>query len=513
MKPMPFVRFCEEVLRLRMTPAWRVLLTVAIDGVEPGQLEGADRELARTLFGDVDTVPPLARRILLFILGRASGKTTFGAALGWWRMLFADVSMCGPGSVPTWIVVAPSKRTARLAVRAAIEMGESVPALRKLMVQTGADGFVIQRRDGRRLGFEAFAASRGGHAVRGLDVVGYLLDESWFFLSDEGGSYVVNDRDIHRAIVPRLLPGGFGVFISTPWPVETLTGELLERNFGAPSTALCAKGGTLLMRDYDPAVVEMVDRERATDPDNAAREFNVDLGAVGSSRFFANDLIDAAIDDSIILGAPFAGADRWGAGGDIALVSDSSAIAIAASLGHVVTITDLTELRPKKGAPLKLSRTIETFAETLTYRGLRRFLADGHVREPAREFSDPLGVVIDAAPEGREGKNTTYIETRKLFSEGRLRIPNHARFVAQLRSITAKPMPGGGFSIVAPRRAGQGHGDIVSAAVLAIFDVLDAPVRIVAPRSRESFEPDMAEIPLSRAGGTYARWLGNRRGF
>ena len=58
---------------------------------------------------------------------------------------------------------------------------------------------------------------------------------------------------------------------------------------------------------------------------------------------------------------------------------------------------------------------------------------------------------------------------KKLIHEGRIRLPNHPRLLSQLRSVVSKPTPGGGLTISIPRRRGQGHGDLVSAAVLAIW--------------------------------------------
>ncbi|HEU5478914.1 MAG TPA: hypothetical protein VFU90_03735, partial [Candidatus Tumulicola sp.] len=84
LRPLPFVRFATDVLGIVLSKAWRVLLLVAVDGIEPAELDGEERETARKLFGAVDTIPPAARRTLVWRLGRGSGKTTLAAALGLW---------------------------------------------------------------------------------------------------------------------------------------------------------------------------------------------------------------------------------------------------------------------------------------------------------------------------------------------------------------------------------------------------------------------------------------------
>ena len=70
-----YVAFLERVLRVRPTPAQRVLCLVAFDGVEPGSLEGADRELARQLFGDVETIPAEARHVIALVCVARGGKS------------------------------------------------------------------------------------------------------------------------------------------------------------------------------------------------------------------------------------------------------------------------------------------------------------------------------------------------------------------------------------------------------------------------------------------------------
>src|SRR5205823_8048079 len=135
------------------------------------------------------------------------------------------------------------------------------------------DGFTLRRPDGRLVAFEAFAASRGGASARGISILVFILDEADFFRSDDG-DFIVNDRDVYRGLVPRLMHGGKGLFISTPWPVPTLRRELHEKNFGDPRTALAATASTLTMRDNDPRLRADIEMEREREPGNAAREFD-----------------------------------------------------------------------------------------------------------------------------------------------------------------------------------------------------------------------------------------------
>lgn len=472
MKTKPtFTTFVRDELGLTLTNGQRVLALVAFDAVDPCKLDGEDREIARRMFGDVEEIDPTARRILCLRLGRNSGKTLLSAAYALFVMCTDDVSACGPGDVPRALTIAPTKKLAGLAVRAGLELARRSPRLRKRITKEGAEGFYLRRPgDNRTVAFEAEAASRGGASGRGGSILVALLDESEFFLSDPGGKYTINDRDVYGGIAPRARRS---IFISTPWPVPNLTADLIAANFGNPTTALAAKAPTLLMRDDDEEIAAVVEAERRRDPVEAAREFDVDDQAMdGAGLFFDPNAIAEAVREGrpITIAAP-EGA-RIGAGVDLSATRDPSALAIVGAHGPrtrpVTTVLDLLELRPQRGEALKMSETIRTFAASLARYGHKSFMADGWGREAAREWAGDHGLKIVHAPEGRDGKVTTYTVLQTLLNEGRIQLPPHQRLIAQLRSVTSRPAPGGSIQISSPRRMGA-HGDIVSALVLSCY--------------------------------------------
>ncbi len=484
---MRFVDFARDELGLQLTHGQRVLCLVAFDGLEPRDLEGEERETARALFGDVDTIPALARGVLVLLLGRVSGKTLLSAAFALYTMATADVSACGPGDVPTVVVLGPTRRLAGLAVRAGLDLARRSPRLRRRIERETSDGFALRRRDGRLVAFEAVAASRGGAAGRGVTILVAILDEAQFFLSDEGGAYAVTDRDAFAAIKPRARRV---IFISTPWPVPTLMGELFERNWQAPATAVAARAPTLLMRDNDEAMAMTVDAERQRDPSNAAREFDCDDDGSGGGAFFDPVALAAAVDPNrpATISAP-KGA-KVAAGGDLGLSRDDSCLAIVGEAGGTMHLLELLELRPERGVPLKLSAVIRDFATVTARHGCRSVTLDGWSREPAREHAEPLGLGITSAPEGRPGKEAMYLAARSAFAEGRIKLPPNARLMAQLRSVTARPAPGGSLSISQPRRAGS-HGDLVSALVAAIHtcrETIDTSTTVRSEAEADAWE-------------------------
>jgi hypothetical protein len=162
-------------------------------------------------------------------------------------------------------------------------------------------------------------------------------------------------------------------------------------------------------------------------------------------------------------------------GADLGFVSDSSALVGVDRYGDHYEVVSVDEMRPRKGHPLRPSEVIATFAQRISTLGGAGFMADAHYRESAREHLEPCDLRFDDAPAGRDGKEEVYLHARKLIHERRVRLPNHPRLLSQLRSVIARPMPGGGTQITIPRRRGiGGHGDIASAFVLALYAATDS---------------------------------------
>jgi hypothetical protein len=275
----------------------------------------------------------------------------------------------------------------------------------------------------------------------------------------------VNDLDLFRAILPRVLPGGMVVLESTPWVEAGLLCDLFK-NFGEPLTALAAHAPTLAMRD-DARTRLIVESETARDPDNAAREFGGQFILGGTGLFFGPDILRPAVfDDLPVQRAAPPGAGMT-IGADVGLVSDASAIVAVAEQGTTFTVCDLEEYRPAKGAPLKLSTVVQRFCDFAGRYGERTITVDHHELEAGREHL-PASFSLTPCAGGGDAKTERFLRARELFRQGQIRIPSAlSRLTNQLSLIASKPRPGGGTSIVLPRRAGT-HLDLASAFILAL---------------------------------------------
>lgn len=470
-KVIPFYLFCSQILELKLTTGQSVIAKCVFGDIQPDELEGKEREYAAEMFGGAWRIPSSAKRVVYLRLGRGSGKTTISAAWNIYVAVTANLDRCGPGDIPVAVTVAPDKATAKLSIRMAREMMRANSNLNALVLESSEERIDIRRPDGRRVAIEAFAASRGGSSVRGRSILTFLLDEAEFFRSDDSGAYLINDRDIYGALMPRLLPGGKGIFLSTPWPVETMMAEEFTKNFGKPKNAVAVKATTLLMRGDDQEIVAIVEQELERDPDNARREYFCEVDALSDGSFFDAGALTASTD--AVSAWPIPRNPLWAvsAGADFAFKSDSSTLTIVQFDGHRYRLAEAVELRPRRGQPLKPSEVCREFAQVLKRYGLTQLVADGHYREALKEHLGSYGINIIPAPEGVRGKMEVFTRTKAVLHEGLCTIPdNHdgKRLIEQAKTVVAKPAAGGTLTIRMPRRVGTAHGDLVSAWTLAV---------------------------------------------
>ncbi len=291
--------------------------------------------------------------------------------------------------------------------------------------------------------------------------MGAVLDEAAFF---RDADFQVNDSELFKAVAPRVVPGGQVIIASTPWAQLGLLYELYERNHGHAVDAIAAHAPTLVLRD-DAHTRQLVERERERDPDNAAREFDAEPMAAGTSEFFDAQAIKQCTDEEMELVLEPDPLSQCGL--DTGFRKDPSAAVIVRPNGQTVEVAECIEIRPPAGGRLVPSETIVSLLARAKYHRCQGVVADQHYIETIREHAH--GLVLTEAPAGLNGKVDVFTTARTLLLEGRVRIPaGNKRLIAQLRLVVSKPTPGGQLTITSPRRGGQ-HGDLVSAFVLAAW--------------------------------------------
>lgn len=473
--PARFTDFCERILRVRLAPGQRALCLVAFDGLEPEALQGQERELAREIFGDVDTVPESARHVVVAMCGARAGKSYVLVALRLLHLaLIVSLETMAPGEEASGVIVAPNLDLAHQGIKYVSGAVKSSPVLAPMLLSETKEAVRLQRPDGQQVEIACRPATRGGAATRGRSLVGAALDEAAFF---RDADYAVNDDEIFKAVAPRVLPGGQVVIASTPWGESGLLYRLYDENLGNPGAALAAHAPTLLLRDNE-LTRELVERERERDPENAEREFDATPMPGGSAEFFDAQVIAQCTDEALpLLVRPAHGRafpDPATLGLDTGFRKDPSAGVVVRKIGDLFVVAETVEIRPEAGKRLVPSLTVQALLARGTEHRCGAVACDQHYVETVREHAGSIDLI--EAPGGMPGKVEVYTHCRTLMKEGKVRIPaGNKRLLAQLRQVTSKPTSGGGLTISSPRRGGA-HGDLVSAFLLGLWAVSTSAV-------------------------------------
>ena len=473
--PENYTRFVTNTCKVTLTEAQYQLCHVAFDGGQPWG------NMGQQLFGDIPQIPAEARSVLVAVCGARSGKTYI---LGGLRMLHlgltVDLSTLAPGEEGFCYLVAPSIALAHQAmryVRGAVEASSQLSSM--IMGKPSRDALRLKRPDGRIVRIEVRAASRGGASVRAGSTCGALLDESAFFRSE---SYAVNDEEIFKAIAPRLLPGGQIVIASTPWTETGLLYESFKKNFGHPIDAIATRAPTLLMLN-NARNREAYERERRDNPENADREFDAHFVGAGAEAFFDPRWIDSSVDMNLRLPLEARPGDEVKFGCDLGFASDSAALVGVHTRDGIHTTSEICELRPTKQERLRFSDVIEHFADQMRAHKATYVMADKHHREAVWDYLDQHSMGLIDAP---NDPADAFVVAKSKLHQGLCKLPNHPRFLAQLREVRVRRGVGGKVHIIQPRikvadgRMGS-HGDIVSAWVLAMYQISGESVPYAAP--------------------------------
>ncbi len=449
-------------LGVGLEPGQEALARVAFDGQAVASLPEPLTAPARALFGAVGELPAGALRRLAVVAGARSGKTYLFSLRLLHLALTVDVSRCAPGEQPAALIIAPSKRLGRQALRYIKGAVDSKKLLRGAVVDSNADTLTIKRAGGRTVRIEVAAAKAGGEAGRGFSLVGALMDEASFFRDED---YAVNDVEVWRAIKARIIMGGQAILSSTPWARSGLLYDTYKQQWAKPETFLVAHAATRTMRT-DTMILEQVAAEERDDPDNARREFGAEFLGLDASTFFAEDLVGGAIDTTLELGGAPLGGDEVIAGADFGFRRNSSALAIVHKRGDRYILADLVEVQPEDDEPLKPSAVCATFADVLARHGCGSVVADQHYIESVREHLNARGISVSMAT---AKPDEVYVKARDRFRERRLALPSHRRLLAQLKEIRARPTVGGGLSMQLPKKPDGSHADLVAALTLALW--------------------------------------------
>jgi hypothetical protein len=358
-----------------------------------------------------------------------------------------------PGDIGYFAIVSVSKEeaTARLTTIKAIL---SVLGIRFRPVDYG---IVV---DGRNLGFKVYAATIAG--VSGFTAIGFLADEVAKWRDKDTGANPASE--VLASLRPTLATqkNAKSILSSSPWSTLDAHAEAFDQ--GDTDAQMVASAPTWVA---NPTITEDDTHRLEPDEPTRMREYGAVPMSSGTQFWFAADAIKAAVRPWLELPAKAEPGTVKTAGGDLAFIHDSAALVIGHHVGKRFRVGDIIERQPAPGAPLKPGEVVRDFARELVRAGVESMMADGHYKATVYEHFEEFGLNFLSAP---VTVTDPYVRFRVLLNGGRVDLPDHPRLLQQLKGVIWRPTPNGAITILLPRQGG-GHGDLVSALVLAAWQM------------------------------------------
>src|SRR5262252_2944872 len=398
------------------------------------------------------------KRRSVWRVGRRGGKSSTFCRVAAVETLFGQHDV-PPGDIGYFAIVSVSKEeaAARLTTIKAL-LGVLGIAYRPVDF-----GIVIE---GRNVGFKVYPATIAG--VSGFTAIGFLGGGGVMRKKKDTGANPA--REVLKSVRPTMATqrNAKEILSSSPW--STLDAHAEAFDLGDTDQQMVAHAPTW---EANPTISEEDTKELEPDEATRLREYGAVPMSSGTQLWFSHEAIKAAIRPSLKLPARAEPGTVKTAGGDLGFINDSAALVV----GHHIPaskkapgrfrVGDILEHRPTPGAPLKPGEVIKGFARALVRHGVESMMADGHYKASVFEHFEEFGLNFLSAP---LVVSEPYVRFRVLLNGGRVDLPEHARLLGQLKNVMWRPTPNGAISILLPR-SGGGHGDLVSALVLAAWQM------------------------------------------
>ena len=237
----------------------------------------------------------LSRPVLVVLVaGIRGGKSLLASAASITRAMSADMSRLKKHLTPRVRIVCPRAENSKESWKHVLGAIADSEGLRSCLVGDPVvsphPAITLRRFDGRRVEVSIGVADQAGLSMRSGNLAGFVLDEAALFGESATGA-VVNAEEILNAAQTRLLPGGQGWIVSSPFGPQGLLWRLYSEHWGKPGDVLVVRAPTLAMNPAFPA--ETVARIRAQDPDVAAREYDAEW-VDADTAFLEGLLVEAA---------------------------------------------------------------------------------------------------------------------------------------------------------------------------------------------------------------------------
>ena len=473
------------------SPLQRALCRIA-EGSPLGQL-ASDPTVVSALAGR--TSLPGRPKELAVVAGIRTGKSLLAAALGVHAALRADLSVCGAGEKPRVGIVSTSKDNAHVVFDHLVGRCKASPMLRGLIVGETADSITLQRPDGRRIEVCTVAGSRAGSSLVARWLCAVVFDEYARMLGDTNDG-VVNWAESRRAVLERILPGGYLVHISSPWAPFGPAYDHVQKHWGAPSKQLVVVRAKAYEMNPGYWTPERVADAKANDPDVWNTDIEANFLSPEESLYNAELLAGCMRGTSGDL--PRLAGATYTARTDPATRGNGWTFAIFTRDGKMRRVVYAHEWVGTRIEPLNPREVLGQMAPICQRYGVTRIDSDMWSGDSLQAIAEDHGLSIDALQTSQSELDEQAVNFRTMLAAGEVDLPNIPQLRVDLlkaqRRVTTT-----GMRVHLPKTTDGRHCDWVPTIVGGMnryADDLDRP-RAVKPddeqrRMREALEQKYA---------------------
>lgn len=390
------------------------------------------------------------------ICGRRGGKSRVLALIAVYLACFIDYAPhLAAGEVGTIAIIAADRKQARAILRYIMGLLNAVPMLKQQIDGETAESVSLSNR----VTIEIHTASF--RVTRGYTLVAALCDEIAFWRNEDSAN---PDAEILAALRPGLasIPGAMLLKASSPYARRGVLYSDFRRHFGQDDARVLVWRGTTA--EMNPRIDKRIITEAyEDDPANAAAEYGAEFRS-DIAAFVSRDVVDACTMSGRHEIPPLPGA-RYTAfvdpsGGS----SDSMTLAIAHSIGEVVTLDAVREVKP----PFSPESVVSEFSLSLRLYGLNSVRGDRYAGEWPRERFKTHGITYEVS---EKPKSDLYRDLLPKLNSRQVELLDLPRLASQLCGLERRTARGGRDSI---DHAPGAHDDIANAVAGALLSSLNA---------------------------------------
>lgn len=407
---------------------------------------------------------------LAVVAGIRTGKSLSAAALGVHGALTADLTVCGPGEIPRVAIVSTNKDNAKVVFDHLTGRIQASPLLRSLMVgPPRAEDLTLRRPDGRKVDVCVVAGSRAGSSLVARWMACVVFDEYARMLGDANEG-VINWAESRKAVLERILPGGYLVHISSPWAPFGPAYDHVQRHWGVPSSQLVVVRATA--PDMNPAywTPERVQTAKEGDPD----VYRTDVLAEFSSpeeALFHNEHLAACTRKEPRDQEPIPGAS-YTAAMDPATRGNGWTFVVMTRDGKTRRVAYAREWLGSRAVPLNAREVMGDIAAACRKYGVTHVDTDQWSGDALRTLAEESGITLHTWEFGQDERVERYLQMRTMFALGEMDIPDLAQMRVDLLRVRRK-VNAAGATIQLPETSDGRHCDWAPTLILAVGRYLD----------------------------------------